>query len=341
MFYNVEPLSKIKFLNTGNQKELVIDDKFFVNKYIRIDYFESNVTDHIMRFSTPTNWIDPYEQLYYKRTFYKKILNFDPPDIHCLCLTQNNYKNEDAMWSIYRYGTTESVIKITYNLYEFLKQINDFCVNNKFTLYIGQIDYSYSETAIECFINKQKNLENYNHFFPQNFTLPNYLNLLLIKRKQFEYENEIRLFLISDKNQIDEDIIEVPLNYSDTKLISSIRIDPVTPEKKNETRCASYRSRNTKHANEIKKKIQTFLDIEHKKLQQCRLYEPIVIEKLTKEMREEIFKRDNYKCIICGSTERLGIDHTIPIRLGGDSFIGNFATLCAVCNIKKAAKFER
>ena len=51
--------------------------------------------------------------------------------------------------------------------------------------------------------------------------------------------------------------------------------------------------------------------------------------------RNRIFKRDNYTCGLCGSTENLQIDHKIPFSMGGKTCFDNLQTLCLSCNTKK------
>jgi len=56
---------------------------------------------------------------------------------------------------------------------------------------------------------------------------------------------------------------------------------------------------------------------------------------LTLKLRYEIFKRDNFKCVLCGTTgkeEKLEIDHIIPISEGGKTIKFNLRTLCFKCN---------
>ena len=52
--------------------------------------------------------------------------------------------------------------------------------------------------------------------------------------------------------------------------------------------------------------------------------------------RWRILKRDNFRCVLCGSdaTDRkLHIDHIIPVSKGGLSVIKNMRVLCEQCNI--------
>lgn len=65
--------------------------------------------------------------------------------------------------------------------------------------------------------------------------------------------------------------------------------------------------------------------------------------KVSKELRQEIFERDGYTCVICGSTEKesLEIDHIMPISKGGKTEPSNLQTLCRNCNIRKGNDIDR
>lgn len=62
---------------------------------------------------------------------------------------------------------------------------------------------------------------------------------------------------------------------------------------------------------------------------------------MTKELKEQIKKRDNYTCRLCGKymPDEVGlhIDHIIPISKGGKSVASNLQVLCSVCNGKKSS----
>jgi hypothetical protein len=63
------------------------------------------------------------------------------------------------------------------------------------------------------------------------------------------------------------------------------------------------------------------------------------LEDFTPEQKEEIFRRDNYRCVICGRGRHNGYeihaDHIIPKDLGGKAEITNGQTLCSIHNFRK------
>ena len=59
-----------------------------------------------------------------------------------------------------------------------------------------------------------------------------------------------------------------------------------------------------------------------------RTYIPAYIRKL-------IFIRDKYRCVKCGSREKLEIHHIIPHAKGGSSRLENLQLLCHDCNRRK------
>lgn len=58
----------------------------------------------------------------------------------------------------------------------------------------------------------------------------------------------------------------------------------------------------------------------------------------TAAQKRGIKKRDNHKCVKCGSDDKLHIDHILPIALGGINTLDNGQTLCEKCHRKKTAK---
>lgn len=71
-----------------------------------------------------------------------------------------------------------------------------------------------------------------------------------------------------------------------------------------------------------------------------RLYQTNDTSYLTVDTVNFIFERDNYACLKCGATEKLSIDHIVPLVLGGSSDRDNLQTLCRSCNSSKRTKIE-
>ncbi len=51
----------------------------------------------------------------------------------------------------------------------------------------------------------------------------------------------------------------------------------------------------------------------------------------TRKYRDVVFARDGYKCVWCGRTLALCIDHIIAISIGGQNTLDNMQTLCDSC----------
>jgi hypothetical protein len=58
------------------------------------------------------------------------------------------------------------------------------------------------------------------------------------------------------------------------------------------------------------------------------------------EVKLNVWRRDQGKCVECGSKEKLEYDHMIPISKGGSNRERNVQLLCQNCNRKKAAGIQ-
>lgn len=73
-------------------------------------------------------------------------------------------------------------------------------------------------------------------------------------------------------------------------------------------------------------------------------YDPDLVQnkelyEFPQNIKEEIFKRDGYKCVVCGRGREDGVeihaDHKIPLDKGGSNTVENGQTLCSEHNFLK------
>ncbi len=57
--------------------------------------------------------------------------------------------------------------------------------------------------------------------------------------------------------------------------------------------------------------------------------------------RFNLFLRDGFACVYCGSGHELTFDHVIPRRLGGETSWTNIVAACSKCNLKKGGRLPR
>lgn len=54
--------------------------------------------------------------------------------------------------------------------------------------------------------------------------------------------------------------------------------------------------------------------------------------------KTKIKARDKNRCVICGSTKRLEVDHKKPVACGGTNALSNGQTLCHKCHVEKTTR---
>lgn len=74
-------------------------------------------------------------------------------------------------------------------------------------------------------------------------------------------------------------------------------------------------------------------NVEKKKLEHNRL--------IPSEVKREVWKRDEGKCVVCGDNKNLHFDHDLPFSKGGTSLtVKNVKLLCMTHNLQKSDKIE-
>ena len=61
--------------------------------------------------------------------------------------------------------------------------------------------------------------------------------------------------------------------------------------------------------------------------------------RISRQVQDRVWKRDEGKCVNCGSKEKLEFDHIIPYSKGGSNTYRNIQLLCEKCNRVKSSNF--
>lgn len=217
------------FMMRGNQLKLVTPNGNIISKenslrlsrYMRI----SNVIETSrgqLRFDVPERWLDPFEKL-----FYKYPITIDDKDYYvvCLCFIYDVNDGEESLWHVHGNiknncpGPNEdAVVRATFNIQELCKKLAK--AHPDVSFYFAPIDYSLSRDQIlkRYQIRKNTPYSNINEF----------INDMLVKRKAFSYEHEVRLFAVSETPfDIEENSFCIFKLNNKKPVISKITLPPI------------------------------------------------------------------------------------------------------------------
>ena len=71
----------------------------------------------------------------------------------------------------------------------------------------------------------------------------------------------------------------------------------------------------------------------------CRVA-PVTRAYIPDRLRQAVYNRDGRRCLRCGTTNDLSLDHIHPWSLGGRDTFENLQTLCRRCNSRKGARVD-
>jgi len=172
-------------------------------------------------FQEPSQWKDQYESRFYNAD-YQSALSIDTeftPRLYACCFA--NEKDSAAAWKIYEgSGDMDFCVQLKIGLKDLMAEL---CQNIDYNFYEGLIDYSLSNYNINrLHLNNGKS--KFRNFYNGRFKLENFLSLLLIKRKAFDFEKEFRIFMIpKDQNHAANLCLKVPINWDNC--LRKIRVE--------------------------------------------------------------------------------------------------------------------
>lgn len=239
--------------------------KHFIYKYMNAERALEFISSKNLCFVEPSLWNDPYENRFYIAD-YSNLQNYQPPQqIYATCTTLN--KSSEAAWKVYsseNRGLASRCVLFKFRRRLFIEELDKFASNNNYKFFEGKTNYLFYDSIINKLHLKENNTY-YNTFFI-DFNLEKYLNLLLIKRQAFEYENELRYFFIKNRKTTDNKIF---ISFENLDLIEEIWYDKD---------CSEFEIKLIKkvcHENNIKASINKFNLYEYDRNIKIKIDSPI------------------------------------------------------------------
>lgn len=204
--------NKLKFKQIGS-----LGGGNYFYKYLNINTFLTCLKNGNLRFAEPVEWNDKYEARFYNADYDILKANKDYyPYLYANCVT--NRPDSEAAWQVYRYGKTGPMtccVEIQINRFKFREQLAKNL--SDCDIFVGMTKYEH-KAIIDCLHYKKyphdiiikgiryckgdENLEFVKYF--NEFCREKYLNLMLLKRMAFEYEHEVRFFIIPHNKTADD-----------------------------------------------------------------------------------------------------------------------------------------
>lgn len=196
-------------------------DKGTLFKYMPLDRFVSSVANNEFVFVSPTLWKDPFERIYHGIDCSSH--NYVTEEIACLCITEKSSTNEDASWKAYA-DNGEKAVRLSINRVLFLDMLDDYASSNGYEVYIGKAQYGLEKKDIMNLYMPSNHYHNL--FFPHPMGRKHYLSLMTLKRSAFEYENEVRVFLVKKTIPFDKGLIKIPCHYNLNGIVTDVMLSP-------------------------------------------------------------------------------------------------------------------
>lgn len=154
-----------------------------------------------LRFCEPSCWDDGFEKRFYGAdyTAITHATGVFPRQVYACCMALEG--NCEAAWKIYGKGGV--CVRLTIRRSVFLDILARHAKNSSMDAYEGKIIYLRKYTLSNLHLPKKSGAISIHEalFNRDVFTLDDFLSLLLMKRNDFEYEKEVRYFLVPQNNE--------------------------------------------------------------------------------------------------------------------------------------------
>lgn len=187
-----------------------------------------------LRFIEPPAWDDQYESHFYNANYGKVTKNKNSiPKLYATCFTPR--EESEPAWQIYnreKDGIGKRCVQFRFNQIELrkelIKNLHDCLIVEGTVEYVSKYLIKTLHLSTDA---KDNHSDTFDKYF-SDFTIDNYIKLLLLKRTAYEHEQEVRIFIIYEKDKLkpkaknkdDSSHEDIPLDW--LAMLEGIRVDP-------------------------------------------------------------------------------------------------------------------
>lgn len=161
-----------------------------VFKYMTLEAFITSMYCKSWRFFEPSKWNDRFEQRFYCANYHMAGAVGNTPQLFATCVTRE--KNSEAAWKVYSHGQSLGMhcLQLELDIAKLRSEIR------KSGLSYEERPVTYKNEGYIIGLHKKRNPKSdYKKYFAP-FSKASFLDLLALKREAYEYEQEVRLFVI-------------------------------------------------------------------------------------------------------------------------------------------------
>lgn len=251
-------------------------------------------------FPSPILWPDLFEQRllsnsFLKYCFGKKAAAYSQK-IYAICCTGDGIENADAQWNTRKPKKRDFCIRYSINLWKLLSCLDDFSQKNDgcIDFYLSSMSYRYSqEELIENrhiqALNDDKSIEDRICYL---------IRAMSFKRRQFKFENEIRIWaIVKDEalssGMIKRNVLHIPLDWK--CLEQNILVGPYKRDIKVEAfeKLKDYNQKKRNDGNTVQKnwrdEVVRALSLSQKRVRSTRIYN-VPLWKCSKKLKSNLKK---------------------------------------------------
>ena len=173
-------------------------------------------------FANPTIWKDPFEKRFIENEYqiHGASKKFPWKDrVYCMCATQT--ATSEAYWNTY--SADEIGVSLNFNREKLLDEFDRLAAAGN-RIYIGKVEYQ-KTSQIKGPLSSNPFINPTGGVIKSLGTEELKVKLLLLKRRAYTYENEIRFFIVRSKTAKQKGTV-LKYNIPNTDLIDSISLDP-------------------------------------------------------------------------------------------------------------------